>query len=60
MLYRIKWTSKLNGTTGFGIGEYSFEEAKLYAKSNNEREPKICFHTVVLVGSDEGNNRRIK
>jgi len=51
MKYRIKWTSKLNGATGFSTGLFTKEEAEIIADQLNNEPDAVCFHTIELVPS---------
>lgn len=56
MKYRIRWTSKLNGNTGHGTGEYPKKQAEMIAKNMNS-VPTPTHHTIEPVeNTDEIQN----
>lgn len=54
-MYRIKWTSKITGTSGYGTGIFTKEEAELIAKMLNKQPDAVCFHQAVAVEKGKTN-----
>ncbi len=49
MKYRIRWTAKLTGASGFGTGTFSKSEAEKIVETLNDQKDNLCIHEMVLV-----------
>lgn len=49
MLYRIRWTGKSTGISGFGTGIFSKSEAEKIVETLNGQKDNFCIHEMVLV-----------
>lgn len=56
MKYRIRWTAKFTGVSGFGTGTFSKSEAEKIVEVLNGKKNNACIHEAVLVDGEQKTN----